>query len=188
MKALRTGWVCVVALAALASCEKGGEEEWHPTWPCTDYYLDEDGDGWGVDVTTCDWNVPDGYATRPGDCCDSDASVHPFADFSGTPHACPIVQWDFDCDGAVEKDFPDSGGFVNCGELCNGTGWLGAVPACGEDGTFVSCSFGGSDDDRDGHDGWPSDPPPNGSDPLPGTPWTLPCSQQVNWSGPRGCR
>ncbi len=189
MLATRNTFLGVLALVAVGtlSCEKDREEEWHPSWPCTDYYLDEDGDGWGVDVTTCDWDVPDGYAARPGDCCDSDPDVHPFADFRGTPHDCPILQWDFDCDGAVEMDFPDTGVFEGCGEFCGGAGWVDGVPACGEEGTFQTCSYGGSDSTPDGG-GWRPEPPPNGSDPLPGNPWMLPCIQSANWSGPRGCK
>jgi hypothetical protein len=112
--------------------------------------------------------------------------VHPFADFGGTPHECPILQWDFDCDGVVEMDFQDTGVFGGCGEFCIGTGWVGAVPDCGEPGTFKTCSFSSDIPPDDGGHGWPHDPP--GTDPLPAPPWTLTCYQNVNWSGPRGCR
>ncbi len=177
----------VLVVLLLASCEKGGQEEWTPDWPCTDYYLDEDGDGWGVDVTRCDWDVPEGYAARRGDCCDSDPGVHPFADFSGRPHDCPILQWDFDCDGVVEMDFPDTGVFTSCGEFCTGPGWTDRVPACGELGTFMGCSFSTDRPPDYGGHGWPWGGP-GGTDPLPPPPCTLTCYSYVNWSGPRGCR
>ena len=187
MQATRIRIAGVLALlVAVMSCEKDGEEEWRPDWPCTDFYLDEDGDGWGTDATRCDWDVPDGYATRPGDCCDSDPAVHPFADFSGRPHECPILQWDFDCDGVVEMDFPDAGVFTGCGEFCIGSGWFSAVPDCGQPGTFKSCSFSSDPPPEDRGHGWPHDYP--GTDPLPPPPCTLTCHQYETWSGPRGCR
>ncbi len=49
-----------------------------------DYYLDEDGDGYGQEGTVfSDCNQPAGYVTEPGDCDDTDAEVFP-----GAPESC----------------------------------------------------------------------------------------------------
>ena len=55
MQALPSGIRSVLALVVLLtlSCEKGEEEEWSPSWPCTDYYLDADGAGWVACVPSC---------------------------------------------------------------------------------------------------------------------------------------
>ncbi|MFZ5476634.1 MAG: Ig-like domain-containing protein [Myxococcota bacterium] len=65
-----------------------------PTW-----YLDADGDGYGVEeATTADCAEPAGYAARADDCDDADASVYPGArdDTMNTV--------DDDCDGLADDD------------------------------------------------------------------------------------
>ncbi|MFH1466576.1 MAG: putative metal-binding motif-containing protein [Pseudomonadota bacterium] len=64
-----------------------------PTW-----YLDADGDGYGLDATTveaCD--APSGYVADPGDCDDTQAAVNPVAD-----ELCDGV--DNDCDGDTDEE------------------------------------------------------------------------------------
>lgn len=54
-------------------CDGAVDEDGPSPW-----YPDEDGDGFGVadgSVTTCD--PPSGYASRPGDCDDTDPALHP---------------------------------------------------------------------------------------------------------------
>jgi cysteine-rich repeat protein len=66
------------------------------------WYLDEDGDLYGVDSSTtesCD--VPDGYAEHSGDCNDDESSIFPGADE-------PCDEIDNDCDGII--DGPDAAG------------------------------------------------------------------------------
>ena len=63
-----------------------------------DYYLDEDGDGYGLDEETVQGcAVPEGYADEGGDCDDADADVNPGA-FD------PADGDDNDCDGVADDD------------------------------------------------------------------------------------
>ncbi len=67
------------------------------------WYLDGDGDGYGLDsdsVVAC--TNPGGYSTVGGDCNDSDTSYNP-----GAPLACDGT--DRDCDGAVDNDLDGDG-------------------------------------------------------------------------------
>jgi len=64
----------------------------------TVYYLDADGDGYGIEALTteaCD--VPSGYAGSLGDCDDYDASINPGAD-----ELCDYA--DNDCDDKVDEN------------------------------------------------------------------------------------
>ena len=62
------------------------------------YYLDTDGDGFGVaDMTIEACSFPVGYALTPGDCDNSDSSINPSA-----PETCDEV--DNDCDGDIDDD------------------------------------------------------------------------------------
>ncbi len=64
------------------------------------FYLDLDRDGWGdPSATTESCAEPAGYATEPGDCDDSEATVHPAA-----TEVCDSI--DNDCDGTVDE--PDA--------------------------------------------------------------------------------
>jgi len=72
-------------------CDDDVDEGLDVTW-----YRDEDGDGWGlVDLTTQDCSEPEGYAALPGDCDDTDNTVHPDA-----TEVCNRI--DDDCDGVVD--------------------------------------------------------------------------------------
>ncbi len=63
-----------------------------------EWYLDEDGDGWGQDVEpVVDCEILQGYAEQVGDCDDSDAEVWP-----GAPEG-PCSGKDLDCDGHFSK-------------------------------------------------------------------------------------
>ncbi|MFH1467830.1 MAG: MopE-related protein [Pseudomonadota bacterium] len=61
------------------------------------WYLDEDGDGYGIAVTIEACDRPAGYAAAPGDCDEASREVHPWA-----------VELDDgvdnDCDGCVDAD------------------------------------------------------------------------------------
>jgi hypothetical protein len=61
------------------------------------YYRDADGDTWGTSSTTQACSVPSGYATRPGDCADSNAARNP-----GAEEICNGV--DDDCDASTDED------------------------------------------------------------------------------------
>jgi len=66
----------------------------------TAYYLDEDGDNYGVDdviVYDCYAWGRSGYASRPGDCDDTDPTIR--------PHAAEVCDGiDNDCDGDIDLD------------------------------------------------------------------------------------
>ena len=64
------------------------------------YYLDEDGDGYGVNTTTESCDRPEGYVDNKDDCDDTNAAIHPEA-----LEICDGI--DNDCDAAI--DHQDSG-------------------------------------------------------------------------------
>ncbi|HVT09495.1 MAG TPA: putative metal-binding motif-containing protein [Polyangia bacterium] len=71
--------------------------------PGTDYYLDQDGDGYGTSdpayPVSRDCALPAGYALVAGDCDDFDASIHP-----GAREVCDGK--DDDCNGQVDEGLP----------------------------------------------------------------------------------
>ena len=78
----------------------GETDEIGDTW-----YLDEDGDGYGVDdvsLTSCD--EPSGYAAEAGDCDDDSSRVHPDA-----TERCDEL--DNDCDDEIDEACEDGGDF-----------------------------------------------------------------------------
>ncbi len=63
----------------------------------TVFYQDQDGDGYGigsVEILAC--TAPEGYSDTPGDCDDTDATIHP-----GAIETCNRV--DDDCNGAIDE-------------------------------------------------------------------------------------
>ena len=116
-------------------------------------FRDADGDGYGADESTLETctKVP-GYATKDGDCDDSDPAIHP-----GAAESCDKPALDRDCNGK-KNDFP--GGCAckaNTTQSCPLPGvCAGGVLTC-VDGTWSSCSIApsaeacnGLDDDCDG--------------------------------------
>jgi hypothetical protein len=74
------------------------------------WYLDSDGDGFGVDDTTetaCDG--PAGYALVGGDCDDADPAFHP-----GASESDCTDENDYNCDGSVGFADTDGDGFAAC--------------------------------------------------------------------------
>ncbi len=75
----------------------------------SDYFLDNDGDAWGVsDTPVSDCTQPPGYVPDGGDCDDTDPAIHP-----GATEVCNNL--DDDCDGAVDEGvttdyYPDGDG------------------------------------------------------------------------------
>jgi hypothetical protein len=66
------------------------------------WYVDEDGDGYGVDTTvTAACDAPDGYSAYDSDCNDSDGDISP-----GATEACN--ETDDDCDGEIDEDATSS--------------------------------------------------------------------------------
>jgi hypothetical protein len=114
------------------------------------YYLNLDHDGYGDplhSISAC--SQPIGYyVLQGGDCCDSDATVHPgqTSAFS-TTNACGT--FDYNCDGSVQKvsygPLPGQCGAPNCqltadgtncydngGCTCSGKCTTYSVSACGD--------------------------------------------------------
>ncbi len=119
------------------------------------WYLDADGDGYGVDTDTVSaCSAPSGYVADATDCDDTDASVHPGADevcedgvdqnCDGVDDECPVV--DADGDGYAEDvDCDDSDPTVYPGadEICED----GVDQDC--DGSDIACPC--TDADGDGY-------------------------------------
>jgi hypothetical protein len=106
----------------------------------TPWYLDDDGDGYGLDdqsVTACE--PPSGYASQPGDCHDGAPAVHPGAD-----EICNGL--DDDCDAAVDED-PVDGGRWYADTDGDGYGSGAGVLACAQPSGGVS--LGGDCDEAD---------------------------------------
>ncbi len=135
---------------------------------CTDYYLDQDGDGFGVGAPQCLCAPTAQYqAVKPGDCDDLNPLVHP-----GAAEVCDGL--DNDCDVAVDEDpvnpaevmtrscYTGPGGTQGIGmcsggtEVCMGTaGWS----ECMGEVTPETEVCDGYDNDCDSHvDEDPSDP------------------------------
>ena len=84
----------------------------------TEWYLDADGDGYGVDdevLSACD--QPLGYAAEGGDCNDEDAAYNPGV--VETEEAGPCGP-DYDCSGEAFVD-ADADGAEDCDEDCDGS-------------------------------------------------------------------
>ena len=81
----------------------GQSDEGENNQGCTDYYLDEDEDGYGVtEDSKCFCHAQSNYTTTaPGDCNDYDATIHPTAS-----EICNQI--DDNCDEIIDP--PDSGG------------------------------------------------------------------------------
>ncbi len=82
------------------------------------WYLDRDGDGYGVsdvtDKTGCE--QPEGFGPYPDDCDDTDATVFP-----GATEACD-VNLDANCDGSIGYVDGDGDGFAACVECDDADG------------------------------------------------------------------
>ena len=108
----------------------------------TTWYLDADGDGYGLDATTsqaCD--QPSGYAADSGDCDDGEANTYPDAS-----ELCDSA--DNDCDGDIDEDLTDSTWYLDA----DGDGYGDAASTtvdCGQPSGYVA---GGSDTDCDDGD------------------------------------
>ena len=101
------------------------------------WYLDGDGDGYGVDSSTSDaCEQPSGYAAYGGDCDDGDTAYNPGA--AETDCADPN---DYNCDGSTTYTDADGDGFAAC-EDCDDADY-NAHPGADE-----YCD--GHDDDCDG--------------------------------------
>lgn len=124
-------------------------------------FEDNDGDGYGDPMARvmveCGEPLPPTVSLTGDDCDDESSVVHPGQrEFVGS--ATPRGSWDFNCDGAVELEYPD---WASCTPAmpATGQGWVryctaadgptciawdrDAVPACGQVGEFrgIGCSM-----------------------------------------------
>ncbi len=77
-------------------CDGKIDEDSEFTW-----YMDNDGDGWGSDVTVDECSQPSGTSDQTGDCDDGDAEIH--------PEAVEICDGeDNDCNGDTDTDAVDA--------------------------------------------------------------------------------
>ena len=115
------------------NCDGQGDEE--NADGCTPYYLDQDGDGFGLaDKVKCLCGPVDKYNTQDaGDCNDNDPKIAPFK-----PEICDGK--DNDCDGSID----DGDAVEMCGTVKNG------APSCVAGiCTVASCTAGYYDIDFD---------------------------------------
>jgi hypothetical protein len=115
------------------------------------YYLDLDHDGYGDSsrtISAC--SQPIGYyVLQGGDCCDSDAIVHPGQTSAfATTNACGT--FDYNCDGSVQKasygPLPGQCGAPNCQPTADGTGCYdnGGCTCAGKCTTYSAPACGAS--------------------------------------------
>lgn len=132
----------VVCGDGTATCDSAG------AWgPCTGesskhtYYLDADHDGYGdpkTSTTAC--SAPTGYVSNSGDCCDSDANVHPGQTASFTT-ADKCGGFDYDCDGTVTQEFTTVATTCSVAIPACAAGWTTAVPGCGIMANWNDCAI-----------------------------------------------
>jgi hypothetical protein len=79
----------------------------------------------------------DSYTTCNGDCNDNDPLVNP--DQNQFQTTASNGSFDYNCDGTVEKQYPDLADCQVSGGTCVGDGWDSQVPDCGDSGSFASC-------------------------------------------------
>ena len=116
---------------------------------CQNYYVDLDGDGYGVTSETdfhcyCpDAEHPAPYtAWKSDDCCDSDGNVRPGqSNYFQYPRQCG--GFDYNCDGVETKQYTQVGKCDMQGLTCDTeTGYLGLPAACGDTKDWLlDCSY-----------------------------------------------
>ncbi len=125
-----------------------GSENEEDAIGCHDFYYDSDGDSYGVAGSTQCW-CEDGLWPYTGltdtDCYDSNANAYPRQTTYYTADRGDH-SWDYDCSGSEEKELTDiSSGcawdtvYISC--ECDGEGWDGSVPNCGDSDLWIDdCS------------------------------------------------
>jgi hypothetical protein len=117
---------------------------------CSTFYLDSDGDGYGVGtgISHCGTTPPTGYANNAGDCCDTDANAHPGQSaYFTTADACGSFDYNCDSQATPKSNGPTDCGIPNCvvesgvctyvnGCTCNGSCQVWTTVACGQ--TYTS--------------------------------------------------
>ena len=98
------------------------------------YYLDNDGDGYGLSTTTVESCWPGtGYASSPGDCDDTDVSIKPVA-----VENCDGI--DNDCDGITDPDYSSDAPTWYLDRDSDGVGGSSSQRACSAPTGYVNQS------------------------------------------------
>ena len=111
----------------------------------TAYYLDGDGDGYGNPAQKQEACIPPaGYVANSLDCDDADPAARPGqVAFFNVPTK-GTKSFDYNCDKVDQQQDPALANCVSTAQGCQGDGWVGAIPACGQQGTFAKCNKQGS--------------------------------------------
>jgi hypothetical protein len=119
---------------------------------CENFYLDNDGDTYGVSTSQECW-CDSGYAPYTGldtsDCYDRNEDAHPDqTDFFSAPRG--DGSYDYNCDNAEEKELTGrttgcSWDFEPFACSIDAEGWVGSEPSCGSSGTYVEDCDGSYD-------------------------------------------
>ena len=110
---------------------------------CSSYYLDSDGDGYGVSGASQCWCEPTFPYTgaNTSDCYDGNADAYPGASAYHQTHRGD-GSYDYNCDNNDERQYLNTyAGCTNWTALssCNANsyGWNGSVPSCGVPGQYI---------------------------------------------------
>jgi hypothetical protein len=105
------------------------------------YYLDHDKDGFGDPKKKVDSCLqPSGYVTNALDCDDLDPSTYPGQTNYFNHATTGTGKYDYNCNGTEEKQYASLASCHLVGASCTGDGWAGAVPACGQSGSYTMCA------------------------------------------------
>lgn len=141
------GSVCTGLLSAQSVCTSGFE---CAAGVCTTFWRDADQDLYTAAATSFCGTTPPGSGWRAAqngnDCDDDDSRVHPGQVAYFTSPRFGAGSYDFNCNGADEKENTKVG--TTCGLVADGCGsdadgWL-ALPACGASGQILHCVKSGS--------------------------------------------
>lgn len=114
---------------------------------CTGSYVDGDGDNFGTGTIGffCGTAAPTGRSLNNTDCCDSDNRARPNQTTPQSTARTTCGGFDFNCNGTTTITFLGANACQSIGACSTGdrdctgdTGWLGAQPACGATGTYVT--------------------------------------------------
>lgn len=95
------------------------------------------------DQTACLDSDKDGVTTCAGDCDDTDPDAHPAQTAFFTMPTKGTKNFDYNCDKVEEREVK---GLVSCARVgagCEGHGWQGSIPGCGQAAVFISCKPSG---------------------------------------------